>query len=474
MCDKNMVDSGQEKSVESKKSDTGQNVANQALAEFKPRSNSGSSQEPDHMSFGDTGHLFADPSLPKALENLGNDFSQFAKLLNSANGHASDGNMPSPQDAHNSDKLTTIHAGSDIVTIEGPAKTTVKVNGDVTTITIDSRGGTPGLDGGPIPAGTDSQPLTPPTAAIGAATGKFSVINGQIIGPDGQSFTAKGVNDGVQQAVNDQGAMLQALPGLNMVRLNANLANGDTPAQVQQVIDAYTAKGIVVEVEDHTSSGNEGNDNSNVVSGQDLIKEENWYSQIAAANVNNPYVWFGTANEPNNPANQQGVVDQEVGIYNAIRNTGNNNMVEMELQQGVYAAPLQANPAAFANMTNIAFDAHFYGWEANNSTDQNTVNQALNSMVQQAQTVKSAQGTVPVVIGEYGNSGTGYSIDPNGQQVVDAVTGSGLGSDAWQWYQYGNGSGANADNNSVSDGNGNLTAYGEQIAKYINENKTTA
>ena len=181
MCERDIVDSGKEKGSESTSKDTGKNVALQALSEFKPKSGSGSSQEPDHMNFGDTGHLFADRNLPSGLQNMGNDFRQFADLLNTANGHASDGNTVSPNDAHHSDKVTTIQAGADTITIEGSAKTTVQVKGDVTTITIDSRSGSGvGSDTGastpstnPAQPGSDTGASTPSTnpAQPGSDTG---------------------------------------------------------------------------------------------------------------------------------------------------------------------------------------------------------------------------------------------------------------------------------------------------------------
>jgi hypothetical protein len=339
---------------------------------------------------------------------------------------------------------------------------------------------TPPFSTVPVAGPADATPAepVPPISTVLAAnpsesappatnSGNFTVANGQIISPNGQTFIAKGINVAPSLALADQSQILQDYPGLNMIRLNA-VPSTDSPAEVQQVIDAFTSKGIVVEVEDHTSSGNEGNA-SNVVTGSALTSEEQWYSQIASANVNNPNVWFGSANEPNDPSNPQGVVDQETGIYNAVRSAGNNNMIEMELNGGVSGAPMQGDPSAFASMTNIAFDAHFYGWEANFSTDQGTVNQSFNSLIQQAQSVTSAQGTVPVIIGEYGNSGSDTSIAPNASQVIAAVTQSGFGSDAWQWEQFGNPtSGADSDNDSLIDGNGNVTAYGQQIAQYIN------
>jgi hypothetical protein len=54
-------------------------------------------------------------------------------------------------------------------------------------------------------------------------------------------------------------------------------------------------------------------------------------------------------------------------------------------------------------MTNVVWDVHFYAWVANNSTDQTTVNQALDSGVQ---TITGADGTIPPLIGEYGVSTT--------------------------------------------------------------------
>jgi hypothetical protein len=76
-----------------------------------------------------------------------------------------------------------------------------------------------------------------------------------------------------------------------------------------------------------------------------------------------------------------------------------------------------------------------------------------------AQTIKSADGTVPVIIGEFGNSTTGGAIDPNGDQVINAVTQSGLGYLAWGWNP-------DPEGDQLTSG-GQLTSYGQQIASAI-------
>src|SRR3954447_8250508 len=95
--------------------------------------------------------------------------------------------------------------------------------------------------------------------------------------------------------------------------------------------------------------------------------------------------------------------------------------------------------------------------------DQNTVTQTLNGMITTAQMLKSADGTVPVAIGEYGNSTNGQTIDPNGDQVINAVQSVGLnmgvGSAAWA---YGVGPG-----DALVNSDGSLTAYGQRVAVVI-------
>src|SRR3954452_23832323 len=99
---------------------------------------------------------------------------------------------------------------------------------------------------------------------------------------------------------------------------------------------------------------------------------------------------------------------------------------------------MNANLAAseYGCMQNTIWDMHYYGWLTKFNTDQSTVDQDVKANAAGAQRIKSADGTMPVIIGEYGNSTTGQSIDANGDQVIRAVQNSGFGSAAW-WYDQG-------------------------------------
>lgn len=250
--------------------------------------------------------------------------------------------------------------------------------------------------------------------------------------------------------------MMQTLPGVNMVRLATSPK--DDMNQIQGFINNATSKGLVVEIEDHSSSGSE----MNALTGSALQDEENWYAQLAAANKNNPNVWFGTANEPD-ANNKQDIVNQEVGIYNAIRDAGNNNMIMLSLQGGSLPDAMKANPEAYANMSNVAWDLHFYGWRDNYEGGA-AVGQQLQNDVQAAQSITGAQGTIPVIVGEYGNSTNGSDIDPNGMDVVKAVDQSGLGTLAWAWDMRGSPNQADSIRGDNADG---FTEYGAEIARHI-------
>ena len=121
-------------------------------------------------------------------------------------------------------------------------------------------------------------------------------------------------------------------------------------------------------------------------------------------------------------------------------------------------------PSAYAGMTNIVWDLHYYGWVSGYSTSQSAVNQSLASSVNAAQTITSADGKVPVVIGEYGPATDGQNTDANANQVLQAVQGSihhrrDGWTMAWGW--------SSGMNDNLTDGSGNLTSYGQEVAQWI-------
>lgn len=305
------------------------------------------------------------------------------------------------------------------------------------------------------------------------AHGGFAAIDGQILAPDGTPFIARGINireDQLNAAVSS-GQLESDFPGLNMVRLYFEGSFSDNLSSIQGSINALTAKGIVVEIEDHTGISKPP------YTGSQLAAEQAWYSTIASANKTNPYVWFGTFNEPGNGTDLPGIAAQEIATYNTIRAAGNNNPVMMEEPSGGNPGLVGASghgydgsgpmtPSAFASMENIIWDLHYYGWVSKYSTDQATVDAALQgsagsaSGIAGAQTIQSAGGTVPVIIGEFGNSTTGDAIDPNGDQVIKAVANSGKGFLAWAWDPDPTG-------DRLTNGSGALTGYGQTIASAI-------
>jgi cellulase (glycosyl hydrolase family 5) len=303
-------------------------------------------------------------------------------------------------------------------------------------------------------------------ASAGTATGAFRIANGQIIDPGGFTFVARGINVGPQDMVTVAQSLTTTFPGANFIRL----ATWDTApyslSDYQNFISQMTAKGIVVEIEDHAYPS------PGTYTGSQLTAESNWYVSLASAFVNNPYVWFGTMNEPNSGTygpSEAAITTQEVATYNAIRGVGNNSMIMMELDGGGNPGSIGADfgmtASAYTSMTNIAWDLHYYGWASNYSTDQATVTADLLGSasggygIAAAQTITSADGIVPTIVGEFGDSTNGSSVDPNGTQVVSAVVNSGYGFAAWTWGGYGG-------PDSLTQ-NGSLTSLGQQVAKGI-------
>ena len=301
-----------------------------------------------------------------------------------------------------------------------------------------------------------------------SATGAFHVVNGQIIDPNGNVFVAKGIDIGPQDMASVASSLATTFPGANFIRLAIPGGTYPDPSQFKSFVAQMTAKGVVVEIEDHPYPS------PGTYTGSQLAAESSWYASIGAAFANNPYVWFGTMNEPNSGAYgaaEAAITTQEVATYNAIRGAGNNSMIMMELygggNPGTIGAGFGMTAPAYANMTNIAWDLHFYGWAANYSTDQATVTSALLGStsggygIAAAQTITSADGKVPVIVGEFGDSTTGSSVDANGTQVINAVLNNGYGYAAWQWSGQG---GPDAVLNNESGGSGSLTAFGKQVA----------
>ncbi|MEA2775425.1 MAG: mannan endo,4-beta-mannosidase, partial [Acetobacteraceae bacterium] len=296
------------------------------------------------------------------------------------------------------------------------------------------------------------------------ATGTFYTANGQVIGPNGTTFVARGIDamQGNEPSVN---TLQNDFPGINFLRLA--VYDYASPASLASYVNSMTSQGIVVELEDHNNgASNAGGSGGTIFTGATLSNELNWFSSIATAFKSNPYVWFGTNNEPSEidasgNTNAAALSTWQQQTVQAVRDTGNNSPVMVEMNSwGPGKTAVGYTQSSYSGLHNIIWDAHYYGWLSGYSTDQATVSNTLSTIASEAQQLTSADGKMPVIIGEYGNSTTGGAVDANGTQVVAAVLQSGLGNVAWAW-------GAGNPGDGLSDGGSGLSSYGRQVAAGI-------
>lgn len=301
-----------------------------------------------------------------------------------------------------------------------------------------------------------------------AASGGFHVAGGQIIGPDGQAWVSRGVNlYGPMAASTNNGSLIsQTFPGVNFIRYIVRTL--DAPSSYDAFVNNETAKGIVVEFEHHPDGGG-GQDTAPP---EGVAAESAWYSSMASHFGANPYVWFGTFNEPGVGAPGQ-LSAWHQATYSAIRSTGNNNPILIEPGGSRPWNLVDALvPSVYAGMTNIVMDPHVYGYQNDYSSDPTSIANNITGMIAAAQTIKTADGTIPVIIGESGPSTTGSGLDPNGDATVQGLItiasgGSMSGLAQFTWYP-----GFESPNN-MTDPAGNLTIpYGQEAALYINTSIT--
>lgn len=271
----------------------------------------------------------------------------------------------------------------------------------------------------------------------------FTVSDGKIISPAGKPWLGYGINLNVEQvdeAVTSDAftPLLDLWPGLGFIRLAFHSYTSATDRSLQVFLARSAAHLVPVICEDHTGIS------AGPYTGARLAEQNAFFASIASTYASNPYVWIGTLNEPN-PNNIPSISVQQKSNYDAIRATGSKAVVVMELpgggNPGTIGAGKGMDPSVYAVMTGIIWDLHFYGWAMTPkfSTDQNVVNAALSGSanagtgIAAAQTIKSADGIVPVMIGEFGDSTDGDNVDANASQVITAVRNSKLPSTAWAW-----------------------------------------
>lgn len=315
--------------------------------------------------------------------------------------------------------------------------------------------------------------LTIPLAAQAQTTSGFHVSNGRIIAPNGQAFKAQGINileATLGAVVVDQhgGALLKHFPNTNFVRIVAMSGyNSYLDPTFLKAVNWLTAKGIVVEIANFNLPVDD------VATGDQLTQEANWFTHLATNYKDNPYVWFGTDNEPEDAsaggkAAKGSVTAEQVAAYNAIRATGNTSIVVLE---GATRAIL--NPAAYTVMTNVIWDDHFYNWTSGYTTDMAALQADFRRVIAPQQTIKSADGIIPIIIGEFGNATDGSKIDHGGPQTVQTVLNEAQKLSGWAAFVYywpASWGGKGLGDELTIEATGELTAYGQQIAAAMSGN----
>jgi Cellulase (glycosyl hydrolase family 5)/Ca-dependent carbohydrate-binding module xylan-binding len=321
------------------------------------------------------------------------------------------------------------------------------------------------------------------SSASASGTGRFQISNGRILDPSGNAWIAAGINidsDQLSQVMSAATPLKTLFPGITMIRVATS--GYPSASSFDQAAAWAASQGIVLEIEDHPWPG------PLAYTGSALTTETNWYASLATRFANNPYVWFGTMNEPQGSAsgyNVKDIVAQEAATYNAIRGAGDQNPILLEAGIGggnpgtVGIDAPGADPTPFLSMHGVIWDYHLYPWISSAvlgsySTNVTTLTNMLAGSVSggygiaAAQSIKSADGVVPVIVGEYGGNVDDQTNAPNSAQWLQAVTANyatygGSGFLAWAWDP----SPPPNDILNLTNGSSGLTAWGRTVAAEI-------
>lgn len=252
----------------------------------------------------------------------------------------------------------------------------------------------------------------------GKTLGQFSTSGGKIYGLDGKEFFARGVSvldATLDKFVGSNGQpLLTMFPGTNFVRIAVNA--GYNPDVGDKAVLALTHLGIVVVF---TNYNQLPLGSQTEISGADLKQATDWYAALATKYSDNPLVWFTSLNEPTNTGGS--IAEEQKAVYEAIRGTGNNNIVMFDLPGGGPSTN-GLDTSIYGSMHNVVWDDHFYGWMGKGSTDPAVYQQAMDKEIADSQAIHSADGPMPVIVGEWGDSTNGNDIDPGWEAVAAVVT----------------------------------------------------
>ncbi len=293
----------------------------------------------------------------------------------------------------------------------------------------------------PRPTSTPKPSATPPPAASG-----FSVRGAAIVGPNGQTFVAKGINVNGQNwvwrrsTVNDAHLIADCW-GFNLVRVNSFLFTNEQPwpqysdnNDLDAIVRAYTGRGVVVIFEAHDRIGR-------YYTGTDLTKLQNWFVNLAQRYRNNPYVWFDIINEPGgrNAIDVTSWTGMHQQVIRAIRETaGANNLIIVEGANGGQDAgssgsglvPKSASAILSHGNDVITFGGKTYGNILFSIHPYDQWNYSASKMTDFFDRVHADNHAI--IVGEYGVN-AGISTVLAAQATFGSAISRGVGRVVWHW-----------------------------------------
>lgn len=241
---------------------------------------------------------------------------------------------------------------------------------------------------------------TTSTGALSDTAGITANVNG-FFNSQGQALTLEGMNGSPEAFADISPQQLeQNFPGLNAIRLNVSPSDTNDP-DIAQDVQNYTAAGIAVELEVHDDNGQ--------ISGYDST-----YEQWASEYKNNPLVMLETPNEPGGGCGQ--VASQEAQYVEEIRSEGFNNPIGLQptggYNEGDIPSVLSDLQQDGASTSNLYVTPHIYY----------SGSSATGALSYAEGEISGAQSNgLPALIDEYGCAMNGYTTDPEGQTVLQAM-----------------------------------------------------
>jgi hypothetical protein len=259
-----------------------------------------------------------------------------------------------------------------------------------------------------------------PTGIIATKTSTpsagFHVANGQVVDSNGNNFVAKGlaILDG-EMHDHPASELVRLFPRISAVNLavggdNNGALSARSDSEIFAWVDDALSRGLIVVLSDYVPG------QPNARTGNDLTNVCNWYSRFASRYKDQPRIWWTTSNEVSGSMSES-----HRAIYNAIRSTGNNSIIWMESQDGNNTTS-GMNAGDYSSMSNVGFNGHTYPWMFDkNSGNQADYDNTATGIVQMFQNfARSADGVMPVMMGEGGNS-TGGNGTPPDDRIINGV-----------------------------------------------------